>query len=214
MKKVFLAAVAALVSFTLSAQIYVGGSCSFASTSSEDKVADTHAKTNSFVFAPNAGYWLSDKLAVGAYLNLTAGRPADKTSRFGIGITPYARYILLSFDKFNLLAEGGLSFYTQNDKNTATSGTTIKSTNTSFGIYAEPVVTYALNENITLEAGLNLASLNFASTSSKRVVHIDSPSSDTTTTDDHDTNFTLGARTTDIFGGGWGNVRIGFTYKF
>lgn len=214
MKKLFLAAFAALLSISLSAQIYVGGSFNFTSVSNDDNIADTHAKINALTFAPHAGYWLTEKFAVGGYLNIAAGTPAYKVNRFGFGITPYARYILLSAYNINLLAEAGINFYTQNDKDTSMPGGYVRDTDTTVGIYVEPVITYALNEKINLEAGLNLARLAFSSVSSKSVTHIDNPAGDTTTLDDKTTSFTLGATTNDIFGGGIGAVRIGFTYNF
>ena len=214
MKKVLLAAFAALLSVTLSAQIYVGGTFNITTTSNEDNLANTSAKTSTITLAPHAGYWLSDKMAVGGYLNLALGSPAYKTSRFGFGITPYVRYVLLSFDKLNLLAEGGINFFTQTDKDTSMPGGYVKDTDVTFGIYAEPVVTYALNDKFTLEAGLNLARLAFSTTSSKEINHVDNPAGDTTIIDDKSTRFNLGATTNDIFGGGIGMINIGFTYNF
>lgn len=218
MKKLFLAAFAALLSVSLSAQIYVGGSVTLNSANNQNKVTDVVTKTSSFVLAPHAGYWLSDKMAVGGYLNLAFGAPAYKVNRFGIGITPYVRYTILSFDKLNLVAEGGVNFYTQTDKDTSSDGMGapgfVKDTDTVIGIYAEPIVTYALNDKITLEAALNLARLGFNSVSTKEVSHTDSPSGNTTVVDNTTTTFNLGATTNDIFGGGWGAVRIGFTYNF
>ena len=218
MKRLFLAAFAALLSVSLSAQIYVGGSLTLNSTSNQNKVTDVTTKTSSFILAPHAGYWLNDKMAVGGYLNAEFGAPVNKASRFGIGITPYVRYILLSVDKFNLMAEGGINFYTQTDKDNNGDGLGndgyIKDTDTVFGIYAEPVVTYTVNDKITLEAGLNLARLGISHLATKRVSHTDSPAADVTNIDSNNTTFNLGATTNDIFGGGIGAIRIGFTYNF
>ena len=218
MKKLFLAAFAALLSVSLSAQIYVGGSVNINTTGNQDNVNNTTAKSSDINLAPHAGFWLSDKLAVGGRLNVEFGSPANKVSRFGIGVTPYVRYVLFSIDKFNLLAEGGINFLTLTDKDTSGdfygAPGYVKDSSTSFGIYAEPVVTYAFNDKFTLEAGINIARLNFRSVSTKELSHTDNPAGDDTISDDKRTTFNLGATSHDIIGGGIGALTIGFTYNF
>lgn len=214
MKKLILVAFAALLSVSLSAQIYVGGSFNFNSTSSSDKLLDTSTKSNALTFAPMAGYYLSDNLSVGARLTLMTAAPAANTSDFGIGLTPFVRYTLLTAGDFKILAEGGVDFLTYTSKAVTTGVGYQKDTQTRVGLYAEPVLTYALNDKITFEAVLNVARLGFTSTTDKGVYHVDNPAGDTTTDDRTRSNFNLGVDAADIFGVGVGAVTIGFTYNF
>lgn len=215
MKKVFLAAIAALMSISLSAQIYVGGTFSLNTNNNENKLANTSVKTSNIRFAPMAGYYLNEDLSVGARLTLrTANSSVTNTKTFGFGLQPFARYTLLTVGQFKFLAEGGLNFSSVSDKTINTGVGYTKDTDTTFGIYAEPVVTYALTEKINLEAALNVARLAFNSTASKTINHIDNPAGDTTMADDAVSTFSLGANSTDIVGGGIGGLTIGFTYSF
>ena len=214
MKKLILVAFAALLSVSLSAQIYVGGSFNFNSVNSSDKLLDTSTKSNALTFAPMAGYYLSEKFSAGARLTVMTAAPAANTSDFGFGLTPFARYELLAAGNFKLLAEGGINFLTYTSKAVTAGVGYQKDTQTSVGVYAEPVLTYALNDKITLEAVLNVARLGFTSTTDKGVYHVDNPAGDTTTDDRSRSSFNLGANANDIFGGGIGTIAIGFTYNF
>ena len=215
MKKLFLAAAAALLSFTMSAQIFVGGTMALNSNSSADKLANTTASNSAFTLMPNAGLILSDDLLVGARVSLrTTNNPGANTTMFGFGLIPYARYRLLEVGPFSLLAEGGINFSTQTTKQVTVNVGNQKNSITNFGLYVEPVITYPLDEHITLEAGLNIARLAFNSTSTKGVWHTDNPAGDTTNTDQTNSSFSFGASSDDIIGGGVGALTIGFTYKF
>ena len=215
MKKLFLAAAAALLSFTMSAQIFVGGNLALNSNNSADKLANTTASNSAFTIMPNVGLILSEDLLVGAHVGIrTTNNPGANTTSFGFGLVPYARYRLLEFGPFNLLAEGGINFNTQSTKIVTTGVGNQKNSVTNFGLYLEPVITYPLDEHITLEAALNVARLAYTSTATKGVWHVDNPAGDTTTTDQTNGTFTFGATSEDIIGGGVGALTIGFTYKF
>ena len=217
MKKIILVAAAALCSFALNAQIYVGGSLGFNTNSNKNTApvsgAVTTTGSTTFTIAPNAGIILNDKLSAGGRLNLSfGGSTAPKTSSFGFGINPYARYNILNVSKFTIAGEAGLSFNLATGNTTYTGGTD-KSVSSAFRVYVEPVLLYALTENVTLEAALHIAQLNFSTTSTKVTNYPDSGSS-SVTTNTGNTNFGLGLDTNDIFGTGLGTVSIGFTYKF
>ena len=215
MKKLFLAAAAALLCVTLSAQVFVGGSFTMSSNGNVDRLTNTTTNTSNFVISPNAGLIMSEDLLVGARLDLQFGStPTTNTSNFGFGLNPYARYRLLAVGPFSLLAEGGINFSTFSTKIVNTGVGYQKDTDTSFGLYVEPVITYPFDEHITLEAGLNIARLSFTSTASKGNYHVDNPAGDTATDDQTNSRFALGASANDIIGGGIGAIRIGFTYKF
>ncbi|MBP5488293.1 MAG: hypothetical protein J6X77_01855 [Bacteroidales bacterium] len=216
MKKLLLAAAAALMSFTLSAQIFVGGSVVLNSNSTANNMTNpaTTTKISAFTLSPNAGLILSDDLLVGARLNLMIGNsPAINQTDFGFGLNPYARYRLLEIGPFAILAEGGINFNTVTTKVITTNVGHQKDTDTSFGLYAEPVITYPLDDHITLEAALNVARVAFTTTKTKGNWHTDNPAGDTATADNSTTTFNLGADADNVIGG-LGAIRIGFTYKF
>lgn len=75
MKKVVLFAVAAFAAVAMSAQVYLGGSLGFSSSSL--KIADGADKLSgsSFQIRPEVGYKLDDKMALGIELGYTQGVP-------------------------------------------------------------------------------------------------------------------------------------------
>lgn len=225
MKKLILIAAAALCSYTLSAQIFVGGRVDVDVTGTEvqtDVVGGTSTEVKtpgqfSVEIAPNIGYILNDKLCVGARIPVKIGpnsKNADaKTSNsfLGLGINPYGRYTLLTFKKLSLAAEAGVDFYfgkaTSSYENFEDKIVKDFTTTTDFEIYVEPVVTYALNDKITLEAGLNLFNLSYVMSSSKNT---NSEDGDYTVT--KDSAFYFSGRSGSVFE--TGAISVGFTYKF
>ena len=216
MKKVILAAFAALMSLSLSAQIYVGGSFSFDAGSNTNKLNTpaTTAKVTNLLISPTVGYILSDNFSAGARVNLAFNTNTGVNQKyFSFGINPFARYTLFGLGKFNVLAEGGLDFSISNNTTTYTNIGYDKDTSINFGIYAQPVLTYDLTDAITLEAGLRIARLSFDVTSDKSISHINNPAGDLTTTDASNADFSLGASSNNVLGN-LGAITIGFTYKF
>lgn len=216
MKKVILAAAAALMSFSLSAQVFVGGSIGLTNSSSTDKLTTppTTVKTTNFTLSPQGGIILSDKLCVGARLNLSFNSNTGANSKFfGFGINPYGRYSLIDFNRFHIVAEGGLSFDLGTNKTTYTNIGFDKDTDTSFSIYIAPVLTFDLTEKIALETNLNFARLSLAFASHKSVTHNDNPAADLTTRNDSDTDINFGLNCDDLIGR-LGVITIGMVYKF
>ena len=225
MKKLILIAAAALCSYTLSAQIFVGGRVGVDATGTEVQTSviggtSTEVKMPgqfSVEIAPNIGYILNDKLCVGARIPVRIGpnsKDADaKTSNsfLGLGINPYGRYTLLTLGKFGLAAEAGVDFRWGKTTNAYPNfeEKIVKdyTTSTDFEIYVEPVVTYALNDKITLEAGINLFNLGYNMHSTKNT---NSEDGDYDVTKDSAFNF--GARSNSVFE--TGAINVGFTYKF
>jgi len=74
----------------------------------------TGGETDYYGFSPKFGYFLNDKVAVGAKLNYSSEKeetvPETKTNVFGVGA--FARYYFLELDKkrFKAFAEAGLGF--------------------------------------------------------------------------------------------------------
>lgn len=216
MKKVILAVFAALMSLSLSAQIYVGGSASFDAGSTTNKLnsPSTTIKTTNLLINPMVGYILSDNLSAGARLNIGFNTNTGANQKyFGFGINPFVRYELLEFGRFHILAEGGANFLTSATTTTYTNIGYDKDSTTTFGIYAEPVLTFDLTDQIALEAGLNCARLGFNVTGNKSITHNNNPAGDLTTRDDSDADFGLGVNGYDLIGT-LGAITVGVTYKF
>lgn len=130
MKKVLLSAVALLAFGFANAQeeakafgfaegdIFVEGNLGFSSTNDKN----TEVKTNSFSFNPKAGYFVTEKLAVGVELMTgsskreVAGNDDFKESNFGAGV--FARYYFLDLGaRFKTYAEAGLGIDSGKEEN-------------------------------------------------------------------------------------------------
>jgi outer membrane protein len=129
MKKVLFTAVAVLGFTFANAQeeattfgfaegdVFVEGNLGFSSTNDKN----TEFKTNSFEFNPKAGYFLTEKLAVGvelmvgSYKEQISGTDVSKESNFGAGV--FARYYFLDLgERFKTYAEAGLGFASGKDE--------------------------------------------------------------------------------------------------
>lgn len=91
--------------------ILLEGNIGFSSTNDKN----TEEKTNSFEFNPKAGYFLTDKFALGIELGIgsdkeeTAGTDTDKNSNFNVGV--FGRYYFLELgQRFKTYAEAGVGF--------------------------------------------------------------------------------------------------------
>lgn len=91
--------------------ILLEGNVGFSSTNDKN----TETKTNSFEFNPKAGYFLTDKFALGIELGVgsdkeeVAGTDTDKNSNFNVGV--FGRYYFLDLgQRFKTYAEAGVGF--------------------------------------------------------------------------------------------------------
>ncbi|WP_017256779.1 outer membrane beta-barrel protein [Pedobacter arcticus] len=170
MKRLFIAlTVIAGLSFSANAQefgfkkgdILVEGNVGF--NSSDNKNAEV--KTNEFNFSPKAGFFLSDKVAVGVALNIASdktenystGGTTTKTSGLGFGV--FGRYYFLELGKrFKTYTEAGLGYSTSK---TEVGGTTGPKTNTidfNLGVGVNYFVTERLALNVGLTNLINVGS--------------------------------------------------------
>ncbi len=207
--KGFLLGLVASLSFctgNASAQDFIGGSFSL-----QGSVAGSNgSSTNATVFnvAPDLGWFLGEKWAVGirpriGYGRSTAGSEVENTA-FSLGINPYARYQLLTYNRFGLWAEADPQISFTNNKSLTGRGEVISTTrSTTWGVAALPVLTYQLNRHIALETRLNLFSFSMMS---NHTFHNDK---------DFEHSFTCGlsASTKDVMNT-LGDISIGFLYKF
>ncbi|RKD14404.1 hypothetical protein BCY91_07980 [Pelobium manganitolerans] len=174
MKKVFaLLAVGLGLAVSASAQdfgfkkgdVLLEGSVGF---SVEDN-KNTEEKVTSFNFVPKAGYFISDKVAIGLGLGFVStkdedystGGSTDKTNSFGIGV--FGRYYFLEIGKrFKTYGEAGLG-YSYIKSETEVAGNTVEGpkTNTidfNVGVGANYFITERLALNVGLTNLINIGS--------------------------------------------------------
>lgn len=188
-----------------SAQDYIGGSFSF-----QAGIVGHNGTTSSTTFnvAPDLGWFIGEKWAVGirpwiGFGKSTTSSDAENTT-FSVGLKPYARYQLLTYNRFGLWAEADPQISFTSNKSLTGRGEVISNTrSTTWGVVALPVLTYQLNSHIDLETRLNLFSFSMLS---NHTFH-----------NDHDfqNSFTCGlsASTKDVMDT-LGDISIGFIYKF
>lgn len=75
MKKVVLFAVSAFAAFAMSAQVYLGGSLGFSSSSLKFDGGTDKLSGSSFQIRPEVGYKIDDRMAIGLELGYTQGVP-------------------------------------------------------------------------------------------------------------------------------------------
>ncbi|ESU19662.1 hypothetical protein FCR2A7T_18230 [Flavobacterium cauense R2A-7] len=145
--------------------IMVEGNLGFSTGKSTDSFGGTdmeETKTSSFNFNPKAGYFLTDKIAVGVELNLASGKTEvtdmtvtpnvtneGKTNSFGAGV--FARYYFLDLgQRFKTYAEAGLGFGSQKWE---TNGTETRK-DSNFGLGIDLGMNYFVTEKMAINFGL------------------------------------------------------------
>jgi len=170
MKRIVTTLIMLFAAAGLYAQIFVGGNIGFSTTggkiengnTSVDKVTQTN-----FSLAPKTGIFLSEKLAVGAMLGFnlqnekTPGNPdvIDRTTT--IGLTPFARYYAITFNKLSVFAQGNLGLSYGVEKHKVGSTTTTGPKTTTIGLAAFPGISYKLTDKVDLEAVIGGFNFNF-----------------------------------------------------
>lgn len=102
MKKLFLTFAFAVSALAMNAQLYVGGE-----VGAWRNWDDNHT---SFNIAPEVGYNLSDKWAVGLEIGYNYEYQQGQDLNI-FGLAPYARYTFANFGPVNLFLDGGLGYY-------------------------------------------------------------------------------------------------------
>jgi outer membrane protein len=198
MKKLFFLLLLSLVtSVAINAQWAVGGSLSFNTTGGSYKtgsVSTDKTSTTTFEFSPMVGYFISEDLLVGGQLNFynqktkTPGNPERITKNSYFGISPFARYYALRFQKISVFGQAQLSLAFGKEKIEIAGNSSDGPKATYFGLSITPGIAYDLSDKIQLQASINLASLAFSSEVEK------DPNGDKDIT----TSFNFGASTNNI----------------
>ena len=185
-----------------SAQPFIGGS--FRLTGGVNQSVSNVTLT----IAPTFGWYLGERWAVGFRPTFGVGMSNFNylNEFFSLGITPYARFRMLTFNRFGLWAETDPDISYRRNKYTLTENatTTIKEVSSlEYGVKLLPVLTYQLTPRISLESRLNLFSLYMTGT---RQIQ---------TGEAYQNSFSYGlqATTQDVIDA-LENLSIGFLYKF
>lgn len=135
MKKIVLLLFVAIATLSVSAQdMYVGGSFGLWRNSDQNQT--------SFTVAPEVGYNLNEKWALGVELNYTHKYNEVATNAFAIA--PYARYSFYENKAVRLFVDGGFGFVTaKQDEADAVNG---------FQIGFKPGIAVKLNKQFSLVA--------------------------------------------------------------
>ena len=194
-----------LCSSNASAQSYIGGS--FNVGGSHKSVASTALLGNAVQVAPDLGWFIGDRWAVGIRPRMgfswsSLKDDSQRSRNFSLGINPYARYRLLAHHRFGLWAEADpeLAFSQSRSEDQGRDASIISSTTYSLDVV--PVLTYQLNSHISLESRLNLFSFGLAGSHTFNGNDVQ-----------HVLSWGLKATTKDIVNI-LGDISIGFLYKF
>jgi long-subunit fatty acid transport protein len=157
MKKIMMTLAAVAVAATMNAQGYVGGNIGF-SNSTDKTSAAAEVTSTGFAIAPEFGYKLDDKMAVGIALgfgytnnkieNTTTNPTTSVESKVTtFSIKPYLRYQCLTAGNFNVFVDGGLNFASQSQKDMKAA--------MDFGLFVSPGIAYNVSEKWSIVAHLN-----------------------------------------------------------
>jgi opacity protein-like surface antigen len=211
MKKVFLSIVAvALITASASAQLFVGGSMNF-STSSGSMTSGSVSVDgpSSYVFGlnPMVGVYLDDQMAVGAKIgfaidggNDNAATNPTTNSGTKFEITPFFRYHLLELGSVSVFGQAEIGLGFESSSRTSNNVTVEDPSYTTFGIGVLPGISYKITDNIDIEASIGY--LGFNNRSSKETVTIGTTSTEVKTSE-NDFGFSLSS-----------GLSLGFVYKF
>lgn len=149
-------------------RILAGGAIGFSATTTKAKsnsATNTLYHNTSFTVMPNVGYFVIDKLAVGAGLGLGVhsqkgdGNSNYKSTNTSFALTPFARYYLDP----GIFFQAQVGFGSESDKTKLDGSNT--TTTTKYGVFDWAVAAgyaYFLNDNVAIEPmiGFKSHSLN------------------------------------------------------
>jgi len=120
MKKIFMIFAILFIAVTVNAQWYLGGEFGLQVRNDrlkleDDKELSKNDVTGSFIVAPNFGYCISDKLAVGLRVGvglpqfrISGTKEKDHYNKVGWAFYPYVRYAVFTHKRFSVVLEGSL----------------------------------------------------------------------------------------------------------
>ncbi|MFO7869626.1 MAG: hypothetical protein R6U95_10045 [Bacteroidales bacterium] len=180
MKKVIsLLIVSVSISFASHAQVFIGGNISLNSNGGNTEYNPNNGSSTttdnekyfSFSLNPQAGIFLSEKVAVGSGINFGISKETESDDNYlkttSFGISPFLRYYIFEYNKFSLFSTGTIHFSTSTTKYTESNVTTDGPRRNTFSLSVTPSVSYKLSESFHVEAGLDFMNLGISSTATK-----------------------------------------------
>ena len=166
MKKIILSVLfVAVVAVYAQAQLFVGGSIGADYTAYKYTSGSTTEKGPalfSVEFNPMLGFDLSERMGIGATLNLgmfnvsDRDDPPSKLKALMYGVSPFVRNVVLYSGNLAFLIETKFSFLGFNTKSSYESQTIDGPKILSYGLSVAPVLSYSLTDRLYLEARVNL----------------------------------------------------------
>jgi len=175
------------------AQLYLGGSLGFNSSSS--KSGSTETTSSSITFAPELGYSLTDRFDIGGAISITSSDNGSSVTS-GWSLEPYARLAVLKMGNFSVLGKAYIKLAGSKTKSNSDSKITAESTTLAIGVL--PMFTYRVSEHFLLLTELSFFRLGLSSTIN-----------DLTDSSSTSINF---AANSNLFT--TGDVKVGFAYIF
>lgn len=164
-KNICLIVVGLLIQLVVSGQIkegahFLGGSFGISRSENEINPGNNDFKTTNFLFSPAYGYALKKNLIIGGDLILQSGKNennnnSQETKGFGAGF--FIRKYQPLGKGFYLFGQGRFGVGQTNTKSIAGNFPSIESNSkqTNVGLTVNPGVSYAINNKLQLELGLN-----------------------------------------------------------
>lgn len=141
--------VAAFAAVTMNAQMYVGGSLGYSTSSYDGKT-----QRSAFTLLPEFGMQFNEKWGAGVelgYSSSTNEASDAKPSNTAFTFAPYARYTALKLGAVNVFADGKFA-YTSRNNQTANGDKAVDNKYNVIGLYVQPGIAYNLNKQFSLVA--------------------------------------------------------------
>ncbi len=163
MKKILLVVGLICATMVANAQLYVGGSLGFGTSTVKNDDGDKLYTNTNFSLFPEVGFSLNEKIDLGISVGfgMTSYKPegGDKQKTNNWEVAPYIRYSVVEFGKLKVMGKGSLYVKGNEDQSETKS--------TSFGLSVTPVLGYTVSEHFILLANLNFLSLSIDNTKVK-----------------------------------------------
>ncbi len=147
MKKIMMTLAAVCVAATMNAQVYLGGSVGFQTTSHDGN------STSSLKILPEIGYNLDENWAVGITLGYAQDKSYSDVKEKMFQISPYVRYTVAKLDKVNIFVDGAVG-YLHYDNDGAKSN--------AFEVGLKPGVSVNLNDKLSFVSHFGFLSYQYA----------------------------------------------------
>ena len=161
MKKLLFTLLSIPIAMALNAQLYIGGTVDFSATGEDQTIENTTTKNyrnTNFSILPEAGYYLSEDLAIGGKIGLSMqrynqdpGGDDDIRSLVKFHIAPYVRKYFSLGEQLYAFGQGGISLSTGKRKYTVADETYDGESVTDFSLTIKPGLEYKLTKQFSAQ---------------------------------------------------------------